>query len=98
MIYRHIIGACFLLGVGNAAHAYDIRTYCKSVSNAVGGSYQIEEMCRTMEQTSRDNLGRVVLPERIEKYCEDVGKAVGGSYQIKESCAKQELQARSRLQ
>ena len=98
MTYRYLLVAGFLLSVGNAAHAYDIQAYCKTVSNAVGGSYQIEESCQKMERTSRDNLARTVLPTRIDKYCEEVGGAIGGSYQIKEACAKQELQARSRLQ
>jgi len=98
MTYRYLLVAGFLLGVGNAAHAYDIRAYCKTVSDTVGGSYQIEESCQNMERTSRDNLARTVLPARIEKYCEEVGGAIGGSYQIKEACAKQELQAKSRLQ
>lgn len=87
-----------LLCTSGAAHAYDIPAYCKTVAEAVGGSYVIEEECRKQEVLARANLVKTTPPSRIDKYCEEVGSAVGGSYVIKEECAKQELKARARLQ
>lgn len=76
---------------------YDINTYCEGVADAVGGSYQIEEMCREQEQDAKARIFKMNIPPRIKKYCEEVGQAVGGSYQIMESCIQQELEAKSRM-
>lgn len=91
------ITALALSIVGFNASSYDINSYCRQVSNAVGGSYQIEEACRQQEREAQANLSRARPPARIEKYCREVGQAVGGSYQIMDACIQQELAAKGRM-
>lgn len=79
------------------AFAFDINGYCRQVTDAVGGSYQIEEACRQQERQARDNLSREKIPQRVANYCQEVGQAVGGSYQIMGTCVQQELAAKARL-
>lgn len=79
------------------AFSFDIHRYCRQVSEAVGGSYQIEEACRQQEREAQANLSRKQIPSRVEKYCREVGQAVGGSYQIMNACIEQELAAKARL-
>lgn len=85
-----------LLFVGNA-YAFNISAYCQKVGEAVGGSYQIESMCREQESAAKSNIASMSIPKRTAKYCQEVGQAVGGSYQIMESCIQQELDAKGRL-
>lgn len=80
------------------ANAFDTLKYCQDVSQAVGGSYQIEEACRKQERAAQAVLSRRQIPSRVEKYCREVGQAVGGSYQIMNACVDQELAAKSRIQ
>lgn len=79
------------------AFAFDIYGYCRQVSDAVGGSYQIEEACRQQEREAQTSLSRKQIPSRVEKYCREVGQTVGGSYQIMNACVEQELAAKARL-
>ncbi|WP_036244148.1 hypothetical protein [Methylobacter tundripaludum] len=85
------------LGLCSNAFAFDISNYCRQVSDAVGGSYQIEEACRQQELEAQASLSRKQMPQRVEKYCREVGQAVGGSYQIMDACVEQELAAKARL-
>ena len=80
-----------------SANAYDIESYCKSVSDAIGGSYQIEKTCRNQEYQAKKKIDSMSVPQRIENYCNEVGQAIGGSYQIKLTCIKQELKAKNSL-
>lgn len=80
-----------------AYSSFDINSYCRTVADAVGGSYQIEESCRNMEDDARRNLAQMSIPPRVEKYCYEVASAVGGSYQIMESCVNMELEAKGRM-
>lgn len=91
-----ILGLMALFFTENSS-AFDINSYCRQVSDAVGGSYQIEKVCRAQEYQSQAKIGSLSVPSRIKKYCEGVGQAVGGSYQIMEACIEQELQAKSSL-
>ncbi|KAF3984373.1 MAG: hypothetical protein HFP81_02340 [Methylococcales symbiont of Hymedesmia sp. n. MRB-2018] len=77
------------------ANAFDINSYCSQVSDAVGGSYQIEKACRGQEYEAIASINSMNTPSRIEKYCREVGQAVGGSYQIMKACIHQETQAKN---
>ena len=93
-----LIAPSLLHAQGGSTPSYDIRAYCAQVSQAVGGSYQIEAGCVDIERTSRASVERMVGVEpRILSYCDEVATAVGGSYQIYEGCIKQELEAKSSL-
>ena len=85
-----------LIASANAI-AFDINSYCQEVSDAVGGSYQIEKACRKQEYKAQSKINSMSVPSRIESYCKEVGQAVGGSYQIMEACIQQELEAKSSL-
>jgi hypothetical protein len=87
-----------MLALCSNAFAFDIAGYCRQVSDAVGGSYQIEEACRQQEREAQESLSRKQIPARVEKYCSEVGQAVGGSYQIMNVCVEQEIAAKTRLQ
>lgn len=80
-----------------AAETYDIKAYCQKVSNAVGGSAQIELGCRQQEAEARESIPGKNASAKITKYCQNVGKAVGGSYQILAGCIDQELDAQAQL-
>ncbi len=80
-----------------SANAYDINSYCQKVSEAVGGSYQIEKTCRTQEYHAQSKINSMSVPSRIKNYCEEVGQSVGGSYQIMKTCIEQELNAKNSL-
>jgi len=41
------------IGYAISSYAFDIKSYCRQVSDAVGGSYQIEETCRQQEETPK---------------------------------------------
>ena len=90
--------AIFILLISCSAHAYDIKAYCKSVSDAVDGSYVIERECRLQESQAKDMLDSMVIPPRVRKYCNSISVAVGGSYQIEAECINQELQAKNDMQ
>lgn len=87
----------FALAASLSANAFDINSYCRQVSDAVGGSYQIEKACREQEYEAQSKISSMSVPSRIKNYCTEVGQAVGGSYQIMEACIQQELQAKSSL-
>ena len=94
----------FLLLVGFVAlifavesNAYDTDAYCKQLSEASGGSYQIEKACRDQENWSMAKISSLSIPIRIDTYCEELGQASGGSYSMKEACIRQELQAKSEI-
>jgi hypothetical protein len=94
---RTIFFLVLLFAFASTSSAFDIRSYCREVSDAVGGSYQIEETCIEQELQAKENLSRMSIPSRIENYCRKVGQAVGGSYQIMETCVSQELAAKNRV-
>lgn len=79
------------------ASGYDITAYCQKVSQAIGGSYQIEQTCREEERKAQSNIARMSVPSQVSSYCQQVGQAVGGSYQILETCISEELKAKTRL-
>ena len=85
------------LATSSNVNAFDINSYCRQVSDAVGGSYQIEKACREQEYEAQSKINSMNIPSRIKNYCTEVGQAVGGSYQIMEACIQQELQAKSSL-
>lgn len=90
-------------GDGGSLHdpnipGFDTNTYCNTVAQSVGGSYQIEKACRDQEANAWDRLRRRGLPIEIAKYCGEVAQTVGGSYQIMDACADQEIAAKSALQ
>ena len=80
-----------------AAHAYDIEAYCQQVGAAAGGSAQLESACRDQEQTAKDNISSLSVPQRIMNYCQEVGQSAGGSYQFMEACIKEESKAKDKL-
>lgn len=86
-----------MLLVSSNSYAFDINSYCREVSDAVGGSYQIEKVCRDQEYEAQTKINSMSIPARIKNYCTEVGQAVGGSYQIMQTCIQQELQAKSSL-
>ena len=94
---KRILLIVFGLLISVNASAFDINEYCIKVSNAVGGSYQIEKACREQENAALTKINSMNVPEHIKKYCEQVGQAVGGSYQIMEACIQQELEAKNSL-
>lgn len=76
---------------------FDIEAYCKQVSKAVGGSYQIEQTCRDQQREAQANLAGMSIPSEIKNHCEQVGNVVGGSYKIMETCVEQEIKAKANL-
>ncbi|MEI2742718.1 MAG: DUF4124 domain-containing protein [Candidatus Competibacter sp.] len=76
---------------------FDIEAKCKGVSQAVGGSYQIEQTCRDQERKAKENISTMGAAAEIIAHCERVGRAVGGSYQIMETCIEQETKAKANL-
>jgi len=79
------------------SYSFDMKAYCRSVADAVGGSYQIEQGCLTNEKTAKSNLQRMDVERRIENYCVDVANAVGGSYQIMYGCVQNEMRAKKEM-
>jgi hypothetical protein len=86
-----------LIALPFAAHAYDIEAYCQQVGAAAGGGSQLEAACRDQEQTAKDNISRMSVPQRIMNYCQEVGQSAGGSYQFMEACIKEESKAKDKL-
>lgn len=86
-----------VISTATFAHSFDIKAHCREVSEFAGGSYQIEESCRQMENESKKNIAKMSVPARIMKHCTEVAEYAGGSYQILESCIKMEQEAKSRL-
>lgn len=76
---------------------YDIKKYCGKVSEAVGGSAQIELGCREQEADARAEIPAKNASPKILAYCDRVAKAVGGSYQILSGCIDQEQEAQAQL-
>jgi hypothetical protein len=92
--------AAFVVSLTPSAFAqtFDIKAYCKQVSAAVGGSYQIEATCRGQEEAAQRALAAQAIPPEIDRYCTEVARSVGGSYQIKQTCVAQEKAAKSGLE
>lgn len=86
------------LDVPDDFYGYNINEYCQKVSNAVGGSYIIENSCRRHEQENKNKLNSMQIPSEIRSYCKQLGESVGGSYQITESCVRHEIEAKNKLQ
>ena len=76
---------------------YDMKIYCGKVSDAVGGSAQIELGCREQEANARAEIPAKNASPKILAYCDRVAKAVGGSYQILSGCIDQEQEAQTQL-
>ena len=76
---------------------FDIKIYCGKVSDAVGGSAQIELGCREQEADARAEIPAKNPSPKILAYCDRVAKAVGGSYQILSGCIDQEQEAQAQL-
>jgi hypothetical protein len=76
---------------------FDIVAYCKTISEAVGGSHQIESSCREQEQAAKAAFIGRDLPSSVETYCRKIAQAIGGSYQIMNGCIDQEIEAKSKL-
>jgi len=76
---------------------FDTDAYCKSISKAIGGSYQIEATCREQEKAAREALSSQTVAPEVLSYCHSVGDAIGGSYQIMKTCVDQELAAKAKL-
>lgn len=76
---------------------FDIEAHCKQVSQAVGGSYQIEQTCRDSERRDKVLLNGMTIPPEIAAHCGEVGRAVGGSYQIMLTCVERETKAKANL-
>ncbi len=76
---------------------FNTLTYCRTISDAVGGSYRIEESCRERESESLNQLKEMNLPDRVFRYCESIGRAVGGSYRIMKSCVERELESKKNI-
>ncbi|MDR6235197.1 hypothetical protein [Pseudomonas oryzihabitans] len=85
------------LAVASQAADYDIKAYCRSVSDAVGGSAQIELTCRKQEERAKASIAGKQAPAKTLAYCQSVGDAIGGSYQILATCINQELAAKAQL-
>ncbi len=94
---KRALPCIMILLIAYQANAFDTEEYCRQVSEAVGGSYQIEKTCREQEYEAKRKIESMDVPERIEKYCREVAQAVGGSYQIMETCIQQELEAKKSL-
>ena len=92
-----IVLIIFSLLISVNSNAFNINEYCVKVSDAVGGSYQIEKACREQENVALTKINSMNVPEHIKNYCEQVGQAVGGSYQIMQTCIQQELEAKNSL-
>jgi hypothetical protein len=82
----------------NLSNIYDIKSYCRRIGSASGGSYQIENACREMEYEARSKISRIRVPVKIQNYCSRLGQAAGGSYQIMAACIDQETEAQGKLQ
>lgn len=80
-----------------AVGVFDIEAHCKKVSQAMGGSYQIEQTCRDQERKAQANISTMAVPPEIVSHCGRVGRAVGGSYQIMLTCVEQEMKAKANL-
>lgn len=72
-------------------NAFDSRTYCRNLSKAKGGDYQIEENCLIEEYQAKKNISSMQIPSETEQKCRKVAQDAGGSYQVMESCIKKEL-------
>ena len=79
------------------AQTYDVRKYCESVSQAVGGSYVIEKACQDQENQAKAAIAARSIEGRVRQHCDEVGTVIGGSYQIFKSCVDQEEAAKRSL-
>jgi hypothetical protein len=76
---------------------FDTDSYCKQVSQFVGGSYRIEQGCRDRERNAFSELAAMAIPSEIEKHCTEVGRFIGGSYRIMKGCVDREIEAKKNL-
>jgi hypothetical protein len=67
------------------------------VSDAIGGSAQIELACRQEEQNAKKTVPSASIPSKTLSYCDQVAFAIGGSYQILLACVQEENKARRQL-
>lgn len=98
------IGLAVALSGSGSAFAvpeYNIKAYCKQVSEVGGGgSYSIEQSCRGMEAQAKRRVEGMekAVPARVMTYCDQVSATGGGgSYAILETCIKMEMQAKRRM-
>lgn len=77
---------------------YDIKAYCKQVSEFSGGSNVIEVGCRDMEKKSKAALSQLEVPQKTLQYCDQVASTSGGSYALLEGCIQMEMEAAQELQ
>lgn len=80
-----------------SAYQYDTASYCKGVSDAIGGSYVIEKSCMEEENSAKHRIDGITIPTRVSNYCDNIAKTIGGSYVIAESCIKEEINARNSM-
>ena len=76
---------------------FDTTAYCKKISGAAGGSYQIQSACVDGEKEAKSALTKITVPGQVMQYCTGIGNTAGGSYQILQACIEQELDAKNKL-
>lgn len=77
---------------------YDIKSYCARVSNNIGGSAQMEKICRDEEKYSYLLLQNIDIPPKTLRYCDKVSSNLGGTYQMLRVCVEQEIEALKSLE
>lgn len=90
--------AIILAAPAALAANYDTKAYCERVGQMAGGSYAIENSCKSNEERARSGLANRTLEPAIDRYCDRVGETAGGSYAIKQSCAINEEAAKKKLE
>lgn len=96
-----IVLATILLGPVSAGATglptFNTQSYCRSIGDAVGGSYEVELGCQHDEQITLRELQEMAIPKRVAHYCTSVANSIGGSYQVFLDCSKDEIRARTAL-
>ena len=70
---------------------FDYQAYCRNLSKAKGGDYQIEEYCLIQEMQARRIMSTMQVPAETAQKCRKIAQDEGGSYQIMEQCIQKEL-------
>ncbi len=88
--------ACATTGQSGAPitgdEGFDYQTYCRNLSKAKGGDYQIEESCLIQEMQARRIMSTMQVPAETAQKCKKIAQDAGGSYQVMEQCIQKELE------
>lgn len=98
MLYDKKQGKSVWMPEADSLPVYDTKRYCARIGENVGGSAQIEKVCREEEKSAYMRLQEMDIIPKTLRYCDKISENLGGTYQMLKVCIEEETAARKSLE